>query len=110
MLQAPRVFALGLASDSARASKTEVGECCQGIEEHLNLRDVFDLSEDLQYSLVSISSFYESHWLCFCKRGGAGWLLYDDDRAIVVGPTFADVAAKCVAGRLMPALLMWERV
>ena len=40
MLRTPRVFTLGLASDTAHASKAEISESLQGIDESLNLRDV----------------------------------------------------------------------
>ena len=42
MLRAPRVFTLGLASDTAHASKAEISESLQGIDERLNLRDVYE--------------------------------------------------------------------
>ena len=41
MLRAPRVFTLGLASDTAHASKAEISESLQGIDERLNLREVY---------------------------------------------------------------------
>merc|ERR1711871_1483796 len=66
MLRPPQVFTLGLASDTAHASKAEISESLQGIEERLNLRDVYDLPHDVHCQLIALTAFYEQHYICFC--------------------------------------------
>ena len=67
MLELPTVFTLGLASDTAHASKAEISESLQGIQEVLNLREVYDgLQDDANYRLIALTAFYESHYVCFC--------------------------------------------
>lgn len=110
MLRVPHVFTLGLASETARASKAEIGETLDGVEESLNLRDVYGgIAQDVCYNLLALTAFYEQHYTCFC-RTGAEWLHYDDDVCKVVGRDFADVRRKCVSGRLHPVLLFYELV
>ena len=109
MLRPPHVFTLGLASDTAHASKAEISESLQGIEERLNLRDVYDLPHDVHCELIALTAFYEQHYVCFCFSRAAGqWIHYDDDARRLVGRDFADVKEKCVAGRLHPMALFYE--
>jgi len=108
MLRAPQVFTLGLASETARASKTEIRETFDGVDEILNLGDVYDgLPRDAHCELVALTAFYEQHYTCFC-RSATGWLHYDDDVCKVVGRDFDDVRQKCVSGRLHPVLLFYQ--
>jgi len=110
MLEPPLVFTLGLSNDSARASKSQISESLEGIEEILNLRDVYEgLARDVQCRLVALTAFYESHYVCFCFSQAAGaWIHYDDDTRRLVGPTFSLVKDKCIAGRLHPQLCFYE--
>jgi len=112
MLEPPLVFTLGLSNDSARASKLQISESLQGIEETINLRDVYDgLPTDVHCRLVALTAFYESHYVCFCFSQAAGaWIHYDDDTRRLVGIEFAKVVEKCVAGRLHPQLCFFERI
>jgi len=111
LLEPPLVFTLGLSNDSARASKLQISESLQGIEETLNLRDVYDgLPTDVYCRLVALTAFYESHYVCFCFSQAAGaWIHYDDDTRRLVGTEFAQVKDKCVMGRLHPQLCFFER-
>jgi len=112
MLEPPLVFTLGLSNDSARASKLQISESLQGIEEILNLRDVYDgLTVNVYYRLVALTAFYESHYVCFCFSQAAGaWIHYDDDTRRLVGADFAQVKEKCIAGRLHPQLCFFESI
>ena len=112
MLVAPRVFTLGLASNTAHATKSEISESLDGIEERLNLRHIYEgITEDVHCRLQALTAFYESHYVCFCFSHNAGqWIHYDDDTRRLVGADFAAVKDKCVAGRLHPQLLFFERV
>ena len=113
MLRPPRVFTLGLASDTAHATKGEISESLEAIEERLNLRDVYDgvpagpWSYSSELDLVALTAFYEQHYVCFVKSAG-NWIHYDDNSRQVVGPNFADVKEKCVAGRLHPNALFFS--
>uniref|UniRef100_A0A7S3AJX4 USP domain-containing protein n=1 Tax=Haptolina ericina TaxID=156174 RepID=A0A7S3AJX4_9EUKA len=111
MLEPPLVFTLGLSNDSARASKSQISESLEGIEETLNLKDVYDgVTDDAECRLVALTAFYESHYVCFCFSQAAGaWIHYDDETRREVGATFALVKDKCVAGRLHPQLCFYER-
>jgi len=110
MLRAPRVFTLGLASDTAHASKAEISESLQGIDERLNLRDVYEgLVGGGGCDLVALTAFYEQHYVCFCFSHTAGqWIHYDDDTRRLLGKDFDSVKEKCIAGRLHPQLLFYE--
>jgi len=110
MLRAPRVFTLGLASDTAHASKAEISESLQGIDERLNLRDVYEgLVDGGSCDLVALTAFYEQHYVCFCFSHTAGqWIHYDDDTRRLLGKDFDSVKEKCIAGRLHPQLLFYE--
>ena len=46
--------------------------------------------------------------VCFVKSAG-NWIHYDDNSRQVVGPNFADVKEKCVAGRLHPNALFFSK-
>lgn len=110
MLRTPRVFTLGLASDTAHASKSEIGESLQGIDERVRLRDVYEGTADTSCCrLVALTAFYEQHYVCFCFSHVAGqWIHYDDDTRRLVGKDFSSVKDKCIAGRLHPQLLFYE--
>lgn len=110
MLRAPHIFTLGLASDSAHPSKSEIRESLQGIEVQLNLHDVYDgLADDVHCDLIALTAFYEQHYVCFCYSQAVGqWIHYDDDTRRFVGREFAAVREKCVAGRLHPMALFFE--
>ena len=110
MLRTPRVFTLGLASDTAHASKAEISESLQGIDERIHLCDVYQgLEEGGSCQLVALTAFYEQHYVCFCYSQIAGqWIHYDDDTRRLVGKDFDAVKDKCVAGRLHPQLLFYE--
>ena len=114
MLHVPRVFTLGLASDTAHASKGEISESLDGIDARLNLADVFGGLDDQQPQLCelqALTAFYESHYVCFCFSASAGqWIHYDDDTRRLVGTSFDAVKEKCVAGRLHPQLLFYVAV
>jgi len=109
MLSPPRVFTLGLSNDSARASKTQIGESLMGLEELINLRDVYDgLGTDVNCRLQALTAFYEQHYICICKKQDV-WVLYDDETRRIVGDSFDMVKELCIAGRLHPSLLFFER-
>lgn len=110
MLRTPRVFTLGLASDTAHASKAEISESLQGIDERIHLSDVYEgLEQGGSCQLVALTAFYEQHYVCFCYSQVAGqWIHYDDDTRRLVGKDFDAVKDKCVAGRLHPQLLFYE--
>ena len=56
-----------------------------------------------------MTAFYEQHYVCFCRSIEGQWILFDDGARRFVGRTFTDVKEKCVAGRLHPMLLFFER-
>lgn len=43
-------------------------------------------------------------------QAAGAWIHYDDDTRRLVGPEFAMVKEKCIAGRLHPQLCFFERV
>ena len=66
MLRPPRVFTLGLASDTAHATKGEISESLEAIEERLSLSDVYEgvptgVSWSMELDLVALTAFYEQH-------------------------------------------------
>lgn len=116
LLTVPRIFSLGIAANTAHATKPEIADTLEGIDETLNLRDVFDglgtawEGTDARFQLVGLTAFYEQHYVCYCYSQGAGqWILYDDDTRRLAGRDFDAVKEKCVQGRLHPQLLFYDR-
>ena len=68
----PRIFSLGIAANTAHATKPEIADTLEGIDETLNLRDVFDglgtawEGTDARFQLVGLTAFYEQHYVCYC--------------------------------------------
>ena len=100
----------GLASDTAHATKAEISESLDGIQERLNLGDVYEGMRDMHCQLQALTAFYESHYVCFCFSQAAGqWIHYDDDTRRVVSREFDAVKEKCILGRLHPQLLFYSQ-
>ena len=72
LLTVPRIFSLGIAANTAHATKPEIADTLEGIDETLNLRDVFDglgtawEGTDARFQLVGLTAFYEQHYVCYC--------------------------------------------
>ena len=62
----------------------------------------------LVYRLRSMVCYYGQHYqaLVLVPEAG-GWLMFDDTRVTCVG-SWADVRAKCQAGRIQPSVLFYE--
>ena len=61
MLRAPEVFTLGLASDSAHASKVEIAESLKGIDETISLHHVYDGYADCRQTEQRDKPFRTQH-------------------------------------------------
>ena len=60
------------------------------------------------YRLHSLVCYYGAHYSAFVWAADLGaWLQFDDTRVTRVG-SWADVRAKCQAGRIQPSLLFYE--
>ena len=51
---------------ATNASKAEISESLDGIQERLDLGEIYDGMRELRCRLHALTAFYESHYVCFC--------------------------------------------
>ncbi|CBZ56059.1 hypothetical protein NCLIV_064850 [Neospora caninum Liverpool] len=72
--------------------------------------EAFTADMDGKHVFRGMVCFYGQHYVCFFHHwASAKWVLFDDSR-VKRGLTWKGVVSMCVAGKLLPCLLFFERI
>ncbi|KEP65675.1 UNVERIFIED_CONTAM: hypothetical protein HHA_248710 [Hammondia hammondi] len=72
--------------------------------------EIFTADMDGKHVFRGMVCFYGQHYVCFFHHwASAKWVLFDDSR-VKRGLMWKDVVSMCVAGKLLPCLLFFERI
>eukprot|EP00035_Acanthoeca_spectabilis_P008230 m.150648 g.150648 ORF g.150648 m.150648 type:complete len:589 (+) comp14269_c0_seq2:115-1881(+) len=116
LLRAPPCLLFGLNWATASASASEIMELLDVIQLTLNLGDMYTNLDDRAhrgkyvYHLSGLVCYYGSHYALFTYNVEIQrWMMYDDEMVREVGPSWADVTARCKAGKWQPQLMVYVR-
>ncbi|KYK68152.1 ubiquitin carboxyl-terminal hydrolase [Toxoplasma gondii TgCatPRC2] len=72
--------------------------------------EIFTADMEGKHVFRGMVCFYGQHYVCFFHHwASAKWVLFDDSR-VKRGLMWKDVVSMCVAGKLLPCLLFFERI
>mmetsp|Transcript_3943 Transcript_3943/g.11149 ORF Transcript_3943/g.11149 Transcript_3943/m.11149 type:complete len:1211 (+) Transcript_3943:1-3633(+) len=112
----PDVYSLVIVHESESVSQADIKRTLDAVESTMDVAAIY--SDDPAHPvepkpavLRHVNAFAFAHYVAFTWNEVANaWLLRDDSVCKVVGPSFEDVKAKCIANRYQPGLLLYEIV
>jgi len=106
------VYSLVIVHESDNVQKKDLQRTLAAVDAEINVSHIYaDGLLPRRAVLKHINAFALAHYVAFTWSDMMGaWLLRDDTMCRIVGKTFEDVKAKCVANRYQPGLLFYETV
>jgi len=107
----PGVLTLELAWATERTPAEDIEATLAAVDDVVDLGEIYTglPQKEHMYRLRSMVCYYGAHYQAFVMSPNLlKWLIFDDESIGVIG-TWEAVKAKCLAGRIQPSVLFFER-